>query len=53
MRAMYFLTPYHNNVGGNAQAYCLHKMLSEFFALKDKKKYCFTEKLRLHIVKGG
>ena len=30
-RALYFLTPGHNNAGDNLQAYCIRKMLSEFY----------------------
>lgn len=34
-RAIYFLTPPHGNLGDNAQAQCIHRMLSKFFGKKN------------------
>jgi len=43
MRAMYFLTPHHSNIGDNAQAYCLRKMLVEFFGVEGVLEFNMLE----------
>jgi len=39
MRALQFLTPHHDNMGDNAQAYCINKMLSSFFGIENVVKF--------------
>ena len=33
MRAIQFLTPHHDNIGDNAQAYCIYNMLTSYFGI--------------------
>ena len=39
MRAIQFLTPHHDNMGDNAQAYCIYNMLSTFFGVDNILKF--------------
>ena len=43
-RALYFLTPGHNNAGDNLQTYCIRKMLSGFYETVLEFNFSHTSK---------
>jgi len=43
MRAIQFLTPHHDNIGDNAQAYCIFNMLLSFFGEGNVIKFQLPE----------
>jgi len=39
MRAVQFFTPHHDNMGDNAQAYCIYNLLTTFFGIDNVLKF--------------
>lgn len=42
-KVKYFLTPHHDNIGDNAQAYCIRTMLSEVFGAENISEFNMLE----------